>query len=84
MKLTNEQKGYNSALKTGISVLEAKINKNNTKLLELQKDIQFYEGLYGTTIVDAKLIVLRNEVMLREAMNKQLLLPIEHLKAELS
>lgn len=83
MKLTNEQKGYNFALKTGISVMEAKINKNNTKLSELQKDIEFYEGLYGTTIVDAKLIVLRNEIMLREAMNKQLLLPIEHLKSEL-
>lgn len=87
MKLTNEQKGYNAAIKTGIKALEAKITKMNSKLKELEEDLEYYKGVVSTvrdtTLLESRIIVTENDIYLRSSMNKQLLTAIEVLKGQL-
>lgn len=87
MKLTNEQKAYNAAIKTGIKALEAKITKMNSKLKELEEDLEYYKGVVSTvrdtTLLESRIIVTENDIYLRSSMNKQLLTAIGVLEGQL-
>ncbi len=71
MKLTNEQKGFNSSLRTGMQVLQLKMAKLGEKVLECEETIRMNESV-DREVCNARVIVVKNEIMIRNSMIKQL------------
>ncbi len=62
----------NNPIKTGIAVMEAKIDKNLTKLEQLGSDLEYFETLKETEIIKAKKLVTETEILQRLNINSDL------------
>ena len=71
MKLTNEQKGFNSSLYTGMKVLQLKMTNLDKKVVECEETIRINE-MVDREVCNARVIVAKDEIMMRNAMIKQL------------
>ena len=71
MKLTNEQKGNNSSLKTGIKILQNKLLRLGEGIVEREETVRLNQKVTHP-IGAARILVAENELMIHNAMVKQL------------
>tara|TARA_R110000851_G_scaffold287355_1_gene441317 strand:+ start:373 stop:636 length:264 start_codon:yes stop_codon:yes gene_type:complete len=64
MKLTNEDKAFNSKLNTGIGIMEAHMHRQADKLIELEKGVEVYSKV-GNDLYRARLLVTRADIKMR-------------------
>ena len=67
----SEDKVKQSSIETGFGVLQAKIERDAKKILQLEVDVEFYTGKVGA-LCEARLLCAERDLMLRKAMTKQL------------